>query len=129
MEFLSDAEEADERWCVTAAPDSPPLEKPARASRPRCRYGSGIDAQRTAPFRFYPMDRSLIYRHLEKSSGTVTKELLMSIVAGTLEQAPPEQRPPPPTRSQKRSKAGLVTWLDTNTALVMGYLRSLSVSA
>lgn len=96
----------------------------ARMQRPRLQYGHDIDTQRTAAFRSYPMEYSLIYRYLAATAGTVTEELLMSVVAAVLRQSPPNHRPPPLTRFQKRAKAGLMAWLDDNSSLVLAYLRS-----
>jgi hypothetical protein len=72
------------------------------------------------------MEQSPIYRYLAQTSGPVTKQLLVSIIAGVFQQLPPNQRLPPPTRSQKRAKAGLVAWLDDNLPGVFSYLQSQS---
>jgi hypothetical protein len=129
MEFAPDSpfnDEDDDEWYRDVCSGNYPLREPVRTQRQRRQYGHGIDAQRTAPFRRYPMERSPIYRHLRQTSGIVTKELLMSVVTGVLRQSPPDHTPPQPTRSQKRAKAGLVAWLDDNSPFVLSYLRSRS---
>jgi hypothetical protein len=70
------------------------------------------------------MEHSMIFRDLTQTSGKVTKEFLMNVINGALHWARPDHRPPAPTRSQKRSKAGLVAWLDDNARFVVSYLRS-----
>jgi hypothetical protein len=70
------------------------------------------------------MERSMIFRVLKHLFGKVTKELVMSVINGALQHAQPDHRPPMPTRSQKRSKAGLVAWLDANAFIVTTYLQS-----
>jgi hypothetical protein len=70
------------------------------------------------------MDLSPIYRYLAQTYGNVTKQLLLSVVAGALRQSSLDQNPFPPTRSQKRAKAGLIAWMDKNTPLILNYLES-----
>jgi hypothetical protein len=127
MDFPTDTpldDEDDAAWYRKTWLDNSPRAQTARVQRPRRQYGRGIDARRTAAFRSYPMEHSLIYRYLAETAGTVTKELLLSVVAGTLRQSPPGQHRPPPKRSQKRAKAGLVAWLDDNIPFVLDYLQS-----
>jgi hypothetical protein len=100
-------------------------EPPAAPRNGRRRpYGSGIDARRTAQFRAYHIETSPIFRCLERIYGKVTKEMLTDVIVGALHHALPSRRPPPPSRSQKRAKAGLATWIDDNALFVMDFLRS-----
>jgi hypothetical protein len=119
-----DPQDDEIEWCTGPSAEESPVPPPVAAEHRRRPYGHGIDARRTAQLRLYPMEHSPIFRHLKRTSGKVTMPLLMGVVAGVLGLMAPNRRPPPPGRSQKRAKPGLVAWLDENASLVMGYLRS-----
>jgi hypothetical protein len=87
-------------------------------------YGYGVEAQRSAPYRAYPMSRSPVLHLLRGSYDTITKEMLLRIIHASLRRCPESARPSPPTRAQRRMKAGLVSWLDENSTFMMCFLRS-----
>jgi hypothetical protein len=87
-------------------------------------YGHGLEARRSAPYRSYPMCRSPVLHFLHLSYGTVTKEMLLNMIRTSLRRCPESARPAPPTRAQRRMKAGLVAWLDENATFMMCFLHS-----
>jgi hypothetical protein len=70
------------------------------------------------------MCRSPVLRFLRDSYGTVTKEMLLNMISASLRRCPESARPLPPTRAQRRMKAGLVSWLDENATFMMCFLHS-----
>jgi hypothetical protein len=52
----------------------------------------------------------------------VTKKALLRLVVVVFQSIPPSVRPPAPTRTQKRSKTGLIAWIDQNAGEVLNYL-------
>jgi hypothetical protein len=107
-----------------SATELPLPQLPQRIGRLRTRYGYGIDAQRTARYRGYPLNQSVIVRTLQHMYGTVTKPLLSGVIALTLSEFPDWGRSMAPTRAQKRSKGGLLAWLDDHAALVVPLLET-----
>jgi hypothetical protein len=117
LDFADDLNALPEEW--------PVLEKESRSvtSRPRVPYGKGPDAQRTAKYRCYPIRESPVIRQLLHHPGAVSKRWMMQLIDICLASSPPGKRPTPPTRSQKRAKGGLVSWIDENAGFVMHYVR------
>jgi hypothetical protein len=108
-------------FCIIAEePPDPP--DPPRSRTDRIPYGQGIDASRTARYRAYPVYASRVINFLQQGGERVTKEVLAQLIASVVSVLPPCLRPPPPSRSQKRSKGGLVCWIDEHQELVMSYL-------
>jgi hypothetical protein len=99
--------------------DSPPTTVPRQIRR---RYGEGIDARRASRFRAYDFERSLMYQHLKGHYSVVTKKALFRLVIAVFQSIPPSIRPPGPTRIQKRSKTGLIAWIDRNAVEVLNFL-------
>jgi hypothetical protein len=93
------------------------------SSRPRIQYGHGLDARRTAKYRCYPISESPVMRSLLQHPDAVTRQGMMTLIDSCLATCPPDRRPNPPTRSQKRVKGGLVSWMDENASFVMHYIR------
>jgi hypothetical protein len=89
----------------------------------RARYGTGIDARRTAPFHGYPIEHSELYQFLKGARGEVTKNFLLRLVTVVVDSAPPGSGLTAPGRTLKRIKCGLVCWLDENAPLAWAYLR------
>jgi hypothetical protein len=109
-----------------AMPNLTTSEVPAVSFQPphhRKKYGQGIDAKRTEIFRRYPTADSYILHQIGKRFKRVTRQVLLDLIDGAL--ASHAQRVPlePPTRNQKRVKAGLVAWIDDNAAFMHRYLR------
>jgi hypothetical protein len=100
-----------------------PISKAPRRRRRRA-HGLGVDARRTARYRAYPIEESVIHRHLQEVHGIVTIEMLQSLITILIDRCPPWARPPAPTRNQRRVKGGLVAWLDANESLALTHLRS-----
>jgi hypothetical protein len=71
----------------------------------------------------YPIDTSMIHRHLRHVHGIVTKKLLLSFIIALRKTCSPSVRPPAPTRDQRRAKGGLVAWLDDHEPIALAYLR------
>jgi hypothetical protein len=93
---------------------------------PRQPWGHGRDALRCMRFRNYPAAASPIFHCLSQGKSEITKPTLQTFIDLCIASCPEDMRPKPPTRSQKRVKAGLVYWLDENALCVMRYLTSLS---
>jgi hypothetical protein len=94
----------------------------SRVVRPRYPWGYGRDAMRCARFRSYPTAASPIFRYLSQGNIEITKRELQILINLCIASCSEDIRPNPPTRSQKRAKAGLVCWLDENAPCVMRYL-------
>jgi hypothetical protein len=99
--------------------DSPPTTVPRQIRR---RYGQGIDARRASRFRVYDVERSTMYQYLRFRYNVVTKKALLRLVIAVFQSVPPSIRPPAPTRIQKRSKTGLIAWIDQNAEEVLNFL-------
>jgi hypothetical protein len=95
-----------------------------RTVRSRHPWGYGRDAMRCARFRNYPVVASPIFRYLSQGNEEITKASLQRLIDLCIASCPKDLCPKPPTRSQKRVKAGLVYWLDKNSICVMKYLAS-----
>jgi hypothetical protein len=95
-----------------------------RHRRRRSTYGQGIDARRTREYREYELNTSPVYTALEKAYPRVTRALLLELANAVIAESPPQFRPRPPNRSQRRAKGGLVSWLDANQCAVVHYLLS-----
>jgi hypothetical protein len=65
-----------------------------------------------------------MYRQLRCHYGIFTKVAFLTLANAVVENTPEWCRPPFPTRSERRAKAGLITWMDRNTPLVLSYLAS-----
>jgi hypothetical protein len=87
------------------------------------KYGQGVEAQRSARYRTYDIKQSDIFQELRDMYGTVTKEMLFGLITASMDSCPLHLRPLPPTRTQKRAKAGLVAWIDDHPRLIASYLR------
>jgi hypothetical protein len=90
--------------------------------RPRKQYGQGIDAKRTAIFRHYRIQDSYVVRQIACLVPVVTRQVLMNLISDALQNCGDLVCPSPPTRDQRRVKAGLVSWIDHNTAFMSRYL-------
>jgi hypothetical protein len=90
----------------------------------RCvEYGTGRDAQRTAPYRYYPADQSPVLREV-KCRCCCDKLFLMRLIRAVLNDSEVKSRPAEPTRSEKRCRGGLIHWLDFHAELVFKFLAS-----
>jgi hypothetical protein len=98
-----------------------------RTIRSRHPWGYGRDAMRCARFRSYPITISPIFRYLSQGNEEITKASLQRLIDLCIASCPNDLCLKPPTRSQKRVKAGLVYWLDKNATCVMKYLTSQSI--
>jgi hypothetical protein len=89
----------------------------------RVKYGTGIDAQRTAQYRDYPVNQSRVLREV-RCKCRCEKSFMMRLITAVLNDCPVDSRPAKPTRSEKRCRAGLVHWLDFHAELVFEFLAS-----
>jgi hypothetical protein len=103
---------------------SPPVPTAQCRKGQHCIYGQGIDAKRTRQYREYELTASPIYNFLERRYSRVTQSLLRELIDAVIAEVPPEFRPTPPDRNQRRAKGGLVAWLDANQGVVVHYLLS-----
>jgi hypothetical protein len=94
---------------------------PTRNSQ-RVKYGTGIDARRTAQFHGYNPEHSEVYQALERVGIAVTKDLLLQLTAAIVDNAPPGSGLIAPGRTIKRIKSGLVFWLEENARYTWAYL-------
>jgi hypothetical protein len=108
-----------ERWSTSVAVPAAQCDK-----RRRCTYGQGIDAKRTRKYREYELTTSPMYTLLERTYARVTHSLLLELIDAVIAESPPQFRPHPPDRNQRRAKGGLVAWLDANQCIVVHYLLS-----
>jgi hypothetical protein len=106
-------------WPKFQVPGGDPPAKPHRM-----KYGKGIDARRTAPYRQYDIRKSAIFCYLEKRFSMVTKELLLRLAHSIVDSAADPAKVSPPGRTQKRIRSGLVLWMEQNSAVVWNYLRT-----
>jgi hypothetical protein len=128
-EFRFDSEPVDDCQWIPGQDPAPPAQVPSPTSEekvPHIRkpYGHGIDARRTVRFHEYGVRDSWMYRYLLCRYRALTKHVLIELASAVIENAPESSRPQPPTRSEKRAKAGLLLWIDRNACLVLDYLRS-----
>jgi hypothetical protein len=105
-------------------PGDDPLPHPPPMKPHRMKYGKGIDARRTAPYRRYDIRKSQIFGYLEKRFSMVTKELLLRLAHSIVDSAADPSKVSPPGRTQKRIRSGLVLWMEQNSAVVWSYLRT-----
>jgi hypothetical protein len=94
-----------------------------KTSQQTGKRGTRREAAKTAMFRMHNVDSSKVVSEWKKQreGTTITKPLLMTLIKSILEFCPPYQRPSLPTRSMKRTKHGLVFWLDTNQTIAFHY--------
>jgi hypothetical protein len=111
--------------------DGNPLQMTAVPPKPRRKvhslrksYGLGIDARRTAVYRCHNVEDSPMYHFLENRFQVVSNAVLLALANAVVENSPAWSRPRPPTRSEKRVKAGLVLWMIRNSPHVMEYFSS-----
>jgi hypothetical protein len=63
-----------------------------------------------------------MYHHVQAHYPVVTKMVLLQLVNAVIKNAPEYLHPRPPTRSEKRAKAGLMLWIDNHARQVLAYL-------
>jgi hypothetical protein len=88
----------------------------------RTRHAHGIDTKKTARYRLCNFENSAVYQYLKSGDIEVTKKSLSVLVNAVLKNIFPSLRPPPPTRSQKQAKVGLISWLECNVGEVLNFL-------
>jgi hypothetical protein len=103
---------------VTPASVSRSVTKPLRIP-----YGTGIDAKKTAFYRSYDVDNSPVLRYL-RMRYQVDMALMMRLINAVIEDVPMNHTPMKPSRNEKRSRHGLVFWLDRHRPLVFQFLWS-----
>jgi hypothetical protein len=92
----------------------------AKGKRSRRRSGThGADVKHHSRYRAYPIDESPIWQQLHRKYSIVTKDMLTQLIALSIRICPECARPIPPSRAQKRAKAGLVAWIDFNAPLCL----------
>jgi hypothetical protein len=82
----------------------------------------GLNARRAARFRNYDFENSFMSQYLKTFYPVITTKLLLDLVNTTFEHIPPSVRPEKPSRTQKRTKGGLMKWIDENNGEVLNYL-------
>jgi hypothetical protein len=70
---------------------------------------------------------SYVYRFLQNDYAHITHSLLIDLAKAVVENTPGWERPSPPSRNEKRVKAGILTWMDRNAPQVLHYLTSHSL--
>jgi hypothetical protein len=90
----------------------------------RERYGNGPDARRTAQFRGYDIVHSAVVCCLKERYGLANMRLLLQLAMRVVNDSSPPMKISPPSRAEKRSKRGLVRWLDQHSDSVMTILRA-----
>jgi hypothetical protein len=97
---------------------------PIRQITRRRQWGTGIEASFTAPYRRYDMSQSPVFRFLRTDVSNLTMTMLSSLIRQIRESLPEHRRPKPPSRTQKRVKAGLIYWLIIHWEIVITYLQT-----
>jgi hypothetical protein len=94
-----------------------------KMERKTTKTGEGIEAARSAVFQSYDAASSKVVSEWKKQleGTTITKPLLMTLIKSILDFFPEDQRPTPPTRNMKRTKHGLIFWLDVNQTAALHY--------
>jgi hypothetical protein len=95
--------------------------------QPHHSFGQGIEAARTARYRRKDLTQSRMFRFLQSQSFYSSIANLMNLIEKIRDWYPHVQRPLPPSRTQKRSRNGLIEWLDVHETLALAYFRALGV--
>jgi hypothetical protein len=93
-----------------------------KQTKVRCPWGRGSEAALTAVYRQYDHRASPIFKMLQSRFPMVTVEVMHSLIDTIRESLPEAARPVRPPRAQRRSKQGLVIWLDQHADIVIRWL-------
>jgi hypothetical protein len=98
---------------------------PKIIGRPRVRYGTGIEAKRTAQFRCLEVRNSSVLRYLHLNHRP-TKAFLIRLVKALIDEAEFTQSNElsKPTRTERRSRSALVLWLERHIQHMLQFFES-----